>query len=197
MKSKLLQEEPQRTFAVVFDSGEEVNFGLLAFAREHDLAGSHFTAIGAFSEATLGFFDMASKEYLENRVEEQVEVLSLIGNFALLDGKEHKLHAHVVLGDRQGRALGGHLLSARVRPTLEVIVTEEPAHVQRKVDQATGLPLIALEEEHQEHRGVGQGMYSSISPPADRSDWKECPDCKVWVHGLNRETCPQCGHVFT
>ena len=49
MKTKLLQEQGQKTYVLVFDTGDEVIAGLLDFARTHDLGGSHFTAIGAFS----------------------------------------------------------------------------------------------------------------------------------------------------
>ena len=76
-------------------------------------------------------------------VKEQVEVLALVGDIALQEGKP-KLHAHVVLGRRDGSACGGHLLEARVRPTLEVIVTESPAHLRREHDPVTGLALIRV-----------------------------------------------------
>ena len=72
-----------------------------------------------------------------------MEVLSLLGNVAI-KGDEHKLHAHVVLGKRDGTAHGGHLLEAYVRPTLELIVTESPAHLRRVTDEKTGLPLLSL-----------------------------------------------------
>jgi len=70
-------------------------------------------------------------------------VLSLLGDIALADGKP-KLHAHVVLGKRDGSAHGGHLLEAHVRPTLEVILTESPSHLERVHDPETGLPLIRI-----------------------------------------------------
>jgi uncharacterized protein len=58
MKSKLLATAAgQRTFAVIFDTGDEIMAGLQAFAREHQLAGSHFTAVGACREVTLGYFE--------------------------------------------------------------------------------------------------------------------------------------------
>jgi uncharacterized protein len=72
-------------------------------------------------------------------------VLSLIGDIAL-SGKQPKLHAHVVLGKADGTALGGHILEARVWPTLEVVLTESPRHLRRKIDDVTGLALIELEE---------------------------------------------------
>ena len=141
MKAKLLQEDGERTFALIYDKGDEFMQVLLDFAREQQLAGSHFTAIGAFSDATLGFFDRSKKEYLKIPIEEQVEVLSLIGDIALKDGKP-QIHAHVVVGKRDGTAHGGHILEAHVWPTLEVVLTESPAHLRRIPDRETGLALI-------------------------------------------------------
>jgi uncharacterized protein len=144
MRTKLLNENGERVFAVIFETGDDPVAGLTRFADEQKLGASAFTAIGAFSEATLGYFDWEKKDYERIPVKEQVEVLALVGDVALQDGKP-KLHAHVVLGRRDGSACGGHLLAARVRPTLEVIVTESPVHLRRKHDPVTGLALIDIE----------------------------------------------------
>ncbi|MGH6899648.1 MAG: PPC domain-containing DNA-binding protein [Geminicoccaceae bacterium] len=143
MKSKLIHDAPQRTFAVVFDKGDEVLDSLLAFAREHELSAAELTGLGALSGAVLGYFDWQKKAYARIRVDEQVEVLNLTGNVALADG-EPKLHVHIVLGKADGTAHGGHLLEGHVRPTLEVIVTESPRHLERRSDPETGLALLRL-----------------------------------------------------
>jgi predicted DNA-binding protein with PD1-like motif len=146
MEAKQIHEERgQKTFALVFDTGDEFLGELTNFAKENDLTASNLTAIGAFSDATLGFFDMEKKEYKEILVEEQVEVLSLVGDIAPNEDGEPQVHAHVVLGTSDGTAKGGHLLEAHVRPTLEVIVVESPEHLQRRTDEETGLPLIDIE----------------------------------------------------
>ena len=143
MRSAALDhEDGRRTFAVVFDAGEEAAAGLLAFAREHALAGASFTGIGALERATLGFWDPDTREYRPIAVREQVEVLALTGNVALDPHGAPKVHAHVVVGKADGTACGGHLLEAWVRPTLEVIVVESPRHLRRKVDPRTGLALL-------------------------------------------------------
>jgi predicted DNA-binding protein with PD1-like motif len=143
MRAKqLLSDSGERVFAVIFETGDDPVAGLTRFADERKLGASAFTAIGAFSEATLGYFEWEKKDYERIPVKEQVEVLSLLGDIALQDGKPN-LHAHVVLGRRDGSTCGGHLLEARVRPTLEVIITETPSHLRRKHDPATGLALIA------------------------------------------------------
>ena len=145
MEAKLIHEqEGYRTIAIVFDKGDEFISRLKAFARKQKLTGSTFTAIGAFSDITLQYFDRQKMDYKDIPVNEQVEVLSLLGNITLDDG-EPKIHAHVVIGNSEGAARGGHVKEAHVWPTLEVIVVEAPRHLQRKIDKETGLALIDLE----------------------------------------------------
>jgi predicted DNA-binding protein with PD1-like motif len=143
MNSKLLHRSPdgQRTWAVIFDTGDEVMTGLKHFAAEQRLAASQFTAIGAFSDATLAYFDWTSKQYQEIPVREQVEVLILAGDVAEKDSQP-AVHAHCVLGRFDGSTRGGHLLQGHVRPTLEVVLTESPTHLRKTVHDDSGLALI-------------------------------------------------------
>lgn len=145
MRSKLLSTVAgQRTFAVVFDTGDEVVAGLEGFAREQRLGGSHFTAIGACRSVTLGYFEWDTRQYRPIPLDEQVEVLSLVGDVSLKPDGQPGVHAHIVVGKADGTAHGGHLLRATVRPTLEVILTESPTHLQRQPDRDVGIPLIRL-----------------------------------------------------
>ena len=142
MKSKLLDATGQKTFALVFDKGDEVVAGLTAFVTAERVAAAHLTAIGAFSEVTLGYFERDRKDYKRMVVAEQVEVLSLIGDVALDQTGAPKVHAHVVVGLSDGHTRGGHLLAARVWPTLEVILVESPAFLRKRHDPESGLALI-------------------------------------------------------
>jgi len=139
MKSKKLNSGT----VLVFDTGDEVVSTLTKFAKDHRITAAHFTAIGAFSDAALGYFDWQQKDYLKNQVNEQVEVVSLIGDIALNDGNP-KIHAHVVVGKPNGSTLGGHLLEAHVRPTLELVLQESSQELTRKFDPKSGLALIDL-----------------------------------------------------
>ena len=138
MKAKEL--EPA-VWALVFDKGDEPVSELERFAREHRLTAASFTAIGAFADAVLGYFDRERKDYEEIPVGEQVEVLSLVGDVAVDEG-EPKVHAHAVLGRRDGSTVGGHLLRAHVWPTLELVLREAPATLRKRHDPETGLALI-------------------------------------------------------
>jgi predicted DNA-binding protein with PD1-like motif len=131
-----------KTHVLVFERGDEAAAGLLEFAREHGVAAAQRTAIGAFSRAVVGYFDRERKEYERIAVDEQVEVLSLVGDVALKEDGEPQVHAHVILGRRDGSTVGGHLLEGRVWPTLEVVLVESPAELPRRHDPETGLALI-------------------------------------------------------
>jgi uncharacterized protein len=146
VKSKLIHNGGEKTFAIVFDAGDEVVAGLLDFAKEHKLAASHLTGLGAFERVTLGFFERGSRDYKKIFVNEQVEVMSLVGNITLEENGEPKVHAHVVVGKSDGTAHGGHLLEAHVWPTLEVILVESPTRLRRKMNAEVGLALIDLTE---------------------------------------------------
>lgn len=157
MRSKEIAGGTRRTFVLVFDEDEEAIGGLERFAAEQDLTAAEFTGLGAFKNAVLGFFDMEKADYERIVIDEQTEVLTLVGNVTSHDGKP-RLHPHVVLGRRDGSALGGHLLEARVRPTLEVVLTEAPDTIRRRTDPATGLPLIEIDDDPRlgDHPGNAQ-----------------------------------------
>lgn len=143
MQTTLLHDHAgQRTFAVILRTGDEAMSCLQRFAEAERISAAQVTALGAFQRAELSFFDWESKEYRPIPVGEQAEVASLLGDIALdADGKP-SLHLHAVLGRRDGSALAGHLVTGIVRPTLEIVVTETPAHLHRLKDDETGLALI-------------------------------------------------------
>lgn len=143
MKAKLLQSDGNKIYALVLDEGDEAVSSLVRLARQNNLGASHFTGIGGFQEVVLGYFELERKDYKRIAISEQVEALSLMGDIALEEG-EPKIHAHLVVGTSTGAAYGGYLLEARVRPTLEVIVTESPRHLYREFDPGSGLALLRL-----------------------------------------------------
>jgi predicted DNA-binding protein with PD1-like motif len=142
MQSRLLHETGgQRTFAVILQTGDEVIACLTDFITRERITAAQVSAIGALSDAELQYFDWETKTYRKIPVTEQVEVASLLGDVAEADGKP-ALHLHIVIGRRDGSAMAGHLGAAHVRPTLEVIVTESPAHLRKRHDPESGLALI-------------------------------------------------------
>lgn len=143
MNFKLINDDEQKTYAIIMDTGDEVTEQLLAFAKKEKVSASQFTAIGAFSESVVGFFDFSIKDYKKIPFKEQMEVLALTGDISTYEN-EYKIHAHVVLGRSDGTAHGGHLMKAIVHPTLEIILNESPEYLKREMDKDSGIPLIKI-----------------------------------------------------
>jgi uncharacterized protein len=146
MKSKKIADDAGSEIrVVVLDSGEEAFATLTKFANEAGITTASLTAIGAFEKATIGWFDFDKKTYKKIEVEQQCEVLSAIGDVAVGDDGKASLHVHVVLGLSDGTTRGGHLVAGTVRPTLEVVLTDTPAHLRRKKKPGLGIALIDID----------------------------------------------------
>lgn len=143
MLSKLVSKPGEtRVWIVVLAAGEEVKTQLLAVARQERIENASFVALGAFEKAVLAYFDWEAKKYKDIPVDSQVEVVTLTGDIVPDDSGKPSLHAHTVLGLPDGSTRGGHLQKGVVRPTLEVTVTELPAHLRRHKHPELGLALV-------------------------------------------------------
>lgn len=144
MKYKVVEDADVVTYVVVCDPGDEAVAALTQFARAEDLEAASIAAVGAFEHAVVGWFDRAAKDYRRIAVDEQCEVLSLLGDVA--EGQHGPiLHMHTVLGLSDGTTRGGHLLEGKVFPTLEVVVTETPAELRKIMRPDLGIAVIDLD----------------------------------------------------
>jgi len=144
MKAKVIEDADVVTYVVVCDPGDEAVSALTQFARAERLEAAQITAVGGFERATVGWFDRAARDYRRIQVNEQCELLSLIGDVA--EGEDGPIvHVHAVLGLSDGTTRGGHLLEGRVFPTLEAIVTETPAELRKVMRPDIGIALIDLD----------------------------------------------------
>lgn len=142
MESKLLKATPEeKIYAVIFHKGDEALSGLTDFAIEHKVQDAHLTAIGAVSSATLAWLDVPKKIYHRIDVPQQAEVLSLIGDVAIFNGKP-VIHMHAILGRQDGSTVGGHVFELNVNPTLEVFVAVNTTPLKKRPDDASGMKLI-------------------------------------------------------
>jgi predicted DNA-binding protein with PD1-like motif len=144
MKSKIVEDADVVTYVVVCDAGDEAMASLERFARSERLEAAQITGVGGFERATVGWFDRSARQFRRIPVDEPSEVLSLIGDVAeAQDGPG--LNVHVVLGLSDGTTRGGHLLEGQVFPTLELVVTENPAELRRVMRPDLGVALIDLD----------------------------------------------------
>jgi uncharacterized protein len=145
MKSTIVEDADLVTYVVVCDPGDEAVAALNQFVRSERLEAAQVTAVGAFERAVVGWFDPAVKQYRRNPVDEQCELVSLIGDVAM--GEDGPiLHMHAALGLADGTTRGGHLLEGQVYPTLEAVVTETPAELRKVMRPDIGLALIDVDE---------------------------------------------------
>jgi hypothetical protein len=142
MKVRLLAENGGvKNYVIVLAKDDEVMSGLTDFARQNKVTSASFSAIGAFSYATVAWFDANRKEYQLIPIKQQVELISMIGDIAL-SGDEPAVHTHVSVASSDGTVRGGHLIDAYVFPTLELFMTVYPQTLHKESDEVTGLKLI-------------------------------------------------------
>src|ERR1700753_657439 len=143
MHKKLVSRPGEaRMWCVVLEKGEKVKEQMLALVKQEGIENASCAALGAFEKATIAYFDWEKKTYQNIPVDEQVEVITLTGDIVPDDKGDASLHAHTVLGRSDGSTRGGHLIEGHVRPTLEITVTELPAHLKRHKHPELGLALI-------------------------------------------------------
>ena len=142
MKVRLLSENGgAKHYAIILAKGDEVMSGLTDFARQNKVTSASFTAIGAFSHASVAWFDDGRKEFKLIPIEQQVELVSMIGDIALVNDQP-AVHTHVAVASSDGTVRGGHVINAFVFPTLELFMTVYPTPLHKESDEATGLKLI-------------------------------------------------------
>ncbi len=141
MKTKSLGT--RASHLLVFDPGDDFMAKLTEFAQKQSIEGATFTGIGGFRRSTVGWFNREKKDYEPVEVNEQAELLSIVGSVARA-GIEVKLHAHVALARRYGSTVGGHLLRAEVNPLVELVLVDHGVRLERRLDETTGLWIFDL-----------------------------------------------------
>jgi predicted DNA-binding protein with PD1-like motif len=131
------------TYMIRLEDGEVFPDRLVDLLAAESISGGSFTGVGALRRARIAYFNIATRKYEDREVAEQVEVVAMIGNVALHEGRP-LVHAHVALGRRDFSVLGGHLKQGVVRPTLEISLRLGPQPLERASDPAYGLPTLDL-----------------------------------------------------
>ncbi len=122
------------------DLGAEIIGQITDLAKSEGIKTGVLSAIGALKQAELAYYDQASQEYRTIAVKRPVELASCSGNVSYKDGQLF-VHAHAVLADSEGRAMGGHLLMGEVFAAelrLQELLGQQ---LVRERDPATGLYL--------------------------------------------------------
>lgn len=124
--------------------GEPLKRSLRDFCQEQGLRTARISGIGSVRDATLAFYDLEQKRYLETELPDLMELVSFTGNLTQLKG-EPFVHAHVVLSDRDCVARGGHLVEATVGVLAEMIVEPASVAITRQFEEEIGLNAWSFE----------------------------------------------------
>ena len=122
--------------------GEDLLAALSQVAREHGITLGGVQAIGAVSQARVGYYHQTERKYYFLDLPSPLEIASLMGNISVKDG-EPMVHAHVTLSDSDGRAFGGHLAEGTLVFACEFAIQEyqSATPLVRRMDDPTGLFL--------------------------------------------------------
>ena len=140
-----IQTEIKRVIFARMFPGEDVLEAIETVAKEHGVRSGQLSLIGAVSKAKLGYFHIKVGEYRDFTVDEDVEVVSCIGDISTHEGNL-VVHAHMIVADEAGKCIGGHLLAGcEVSVTIELVIIETEIELIRKRDDVTGLNLLHID----------------------------------------------------
>ena len=126
---------------VRIDRGEEITEQITAVAKQEGVLLASVEALGATDDFTVGAYHPAEKRYQSNRFCGDFEIVSLIGTITQKDGAPY-LHLHMSAADDTGRTVGGHLNSARVSVTCEMVIRPIDGTVDRRMNPEIGINLM-------------------------------------------------------
>jgi len=105
---KTYRSDDGKAAFVSLERGEDLLEGLGKAVEELQLEGATLQIIGGLQRATVGYFDPEAKEY-RPATTGHVEICSGLGNVSIRDGRPF-IHLHLVVSERDGRAIGGHAM---------------------------------------------------------------------------------------
>jgi len=126
---------------VRIDKGEEIVETLKQFCKENKIKLGTISGIGATNRVTIGLFETKSKQYHSQELIGDYEITNLSGNISTMNDEIY-LHLHISLADSKYNAYGGHLNSAVISGTGEIIIEEIEDIIVRKFNEEVGLNLL-------------------------------------------------------
>lgn len=132
-------------YVLRLDPGEEIIASIAQFAQETGVELASVQAIGACNQVEYGLYNLETQEYHLNTKEEDLELVSLIGNINTMDG-EHYSHFHATFADQAGHVWGGHLNKAVISATGEFMIHTIQGNVDREKNLDTGINEFRFED---------------------------------------------------
>jgi len=134
--------KPGRVIVGRLKKGDDLLFALQQICSSQEIRLGEIRALGAVKSARIGYYDQDRREYFFVDLSKHLELLALIGNVSIRDGKPFA-HAHVTFADSRGEAFGGHLAEGTEVFACEFSISEylSDTGFERAMDDETGLFL--------------------------------------------------------
>ncbi len=129
-------------YIIRIDRGDELISVLTEFCSETSINTAFFWGIGACNELELGWYDVDSKKYTDKLVTEKLEIISLQGNIARMNGKTI-VHSHGSFSNQSMNLIGGHVKKMRVAATCEILLAKIEGEIKREYSEEIGLNLMS------------------------------------------------------
>lgn len=123
------------------DENEELINSVAKFTAENKITAGIFTGIGSAKELVCSYYNISTKQFEDHILSENIEIVSLTGNIAILDDK-HLIHAHGVFSKKDFSTIGGHVKKLIISATCEITLHILEGRLVRKKDLVTGLNLL-------------------------------------------------------
>lgn len=128
-------------WVIRIDKGEEVIQTIKKVCEDNKIKLGSISGIGAANKVTIGLFDTKAKEYHSQELIGDYEITNLSGNLSTMNGEIY-LHLHIGLSDSKYNVYGGHLTSAVISGTGEIIIEEINGEIEREFNKEVGLNLL-------------------------------------------------------
>ena len=132
-------------YVIRLERGDEIIDSLKTLVKKEEISGGFFYGLGVVKNVSLGYFDVEKKEYKEKSFEQEFELTSMVGDVAF-SGDKIIVHAHVTLAGEDFKVVAGHLNTAMVTATTEIVFNPVEGKLSKKIDPITGLNLMDLKE---------------------------------------------------
>src|SRR3989338_11315453 len=96
------------TYVLNFGRGDELLSTLREFLKKENIKAGYFTGLGAAGVLDLAYYNLETKEFERHAIKEDVEILSLIGNIAMLKD-ETIIHTHGTFGKKDLSVFGANI----------------------------------------------------------------------------------------
>lgn len=144
MNLKSIDAKVSRVIVGKVEPNEDLIDAITKLVKTYNIKAGLLNCIGAFKKFTIGYFDLDKKEYKLKTFDENVELVSCLGNIAYKNGKPI-IHAHVSVGRPDFSIIGGHLSQPSIiSVTGEIYILEIDQKLNRSLDPQFNLFLLNI-----------------------------------------------------